>query len=113
MLCHRDYSEIVVASFAHQIQSEYYGGNIYLSIEAIALKNFSAPTHKETEGIPQALTHHSVFRSVLSDDSKQDSATTISHSKIIIELLNQRNILLNTLITIWENVDVFAEHHRW
>ena len=28
VLCCRDYSERVVASFSNQIQSEYYGGNI-------------------------------------------------------------------------------------
>ena len=32
VLCHRDYSERVVASFSHQIQSEYYFRNRYVSI---------------------------------------------------------------------------------
>ena len=32
VLCRRDYAERVVASFANQIQSEYYGGNISVSI---------------------------------------------------------------------------------
>ena len=42
VLCHRDYDERVVASFAHQIKSEYYGGNISVSIEVIVLGNFRA-----------------------------------------------------------------------
>ena len=42
MLCRRDYSERVVASFTHKIQSEYYGGNRSVSIDIIALENFSA-----------------------------------------------------------------------
>ena len=29
---HRDYAERVVSSFSHQIQSEYYGGNISVSV---------------------------------------------------------------------------------
>ena len=37
-----DYSESLVASFAHQIQSEYYGGNRSVSIKGIALEHFSA-----------------------------------------------------------------------
>ena len=37
ILYRRDYSERLVASFANQIQSEYYGGNISVSIEGIAL----------------------------------------------------------------------------
>ena len=42
VLCHRDYSERVVASFANQIKYEYYGGNRSVSIEVIELENFSA-----------------------------------------------------------------------
>ena len=34
-LCRRYYAERVVARFSHQIQSEYYGGNISVSIEVI------------------------------------------------------------------------------
>ena len=41
VLCPRDYAERVVARFSHQIQSEYYGGNISIYIEGIALENFS------------------------------------------------------------------------
>ena len=48
VLCRRDCSERVVASFAHQIHSEYYGGNRYVSIEVIVSEHFSAPTHTET-----------------------------------------------------------------
>ena len=42
VLCCRDYAERVVAKFTNQIQSEYYGGNISVSIEGIALEHFSA-----------------------------------------------------------------------
>ena len=38
VLCCRDYAEHIVASFAHQIQLEYYDGNISVSIEGIALE---------------------------------------------------------------------------
>ena len=33
VLCRRDYAERVVASFANQIKSEYYGGNRSVAIE--------------------------------------------------------------------------------
>ena len=42
VICRRDYAERVVASFANQIQSEYYGGNRSVSIEGIALEHFIA-----------------------------------------------------------------------
>ena len=37
VLCNKDYPERVAASFGHQIKSEYYGGNISVSIEGIEL----------------------------------------------------------------------------
>ena len=41
-LCLRDYAEKLVTIFSHKIQSEYYGGNISVSIEGILLEYFSA-----------------------------------------------------------------------
>ena len=43
--CRRDYAEMLVASFANQIKSEYYGGNISVYIEGIALEHFIAAPH--------------------------------------------------------------------
>ena len=60
VLCHCDYAERVVASFAHQIQYEHYGGNLYVFVGGIALENFSAPQQTETATPKQALTHHAV-----------------------------------------------------
>ena len=61
VLSRRDYTERVVTSFSHKIKSEEYGGNRSVSIEGIALDHFIVPTHTETEGTPQAGTHHDVF----------------------------------------------------
>ena len=96
-----DYAEILVASVSHQIQSDYYGGNISVSIEGIASEHFHAPMHTETSGTTLARTRHDVFHSFFSDDIKEDSITTISHIKRIIELLKQRHIMSNMLSTTW------------
>ena len=99
--CCRYYAEILVASFAHQMQSEYYGGNQSVSIEGIALDKFSAPTLIETSSTPKECTHHTVFSFIFfSDDSKQYYATTISHRKCIITLFNQCIIMYAKLSTI-------------
>ena len=81
VLCRRDYSERVVASFANQIKSEYYGGNRSVSIEGIALENFSAAPQADINSSSFTRPRHAVFHSFLSDDSKQDAATTSAHSK--------------------------------
>ena len=39
-----DYAEIIVSSFAQQIQSEYYVGNSYVIIEGTELENLSTST---------------------------------------------------------------------
>ena len=87
MLCSRDYSERVVASFSHQIQLEYYDGNISMPVEDIALENFSALPQTEIKSSTKTCPCHALFRSVLSDDTKQYADTTTTHSKRLIELL--------------------------
>ena len=51
-----------------------------------------------------------MFRYFLSDDSKQDAATTTVHSKFLIELFKKK-VLTSTLSTIWENTDGCAEQY--
>ena len=40
--CRREYYERVVTSFANKIQSAYYGGNRFVSIEGIKLEHFNS-----------------------------------------------------------------------
>ena len=87
VLCRRDYAERVVASFANQIKSKYYGGNRSVSIEGIALEHFSAAPQSDINSSSLPCPRHSVFHSFLSDDRKQDAATTTAHSKPLISLL--------------------------
>ena len=89
VLCRRDYVERLVASFSNQIHSEYCGGNRYLSIEGIALENFSAAPQADMNSSTLSCPRHAVFHYFLSDDSKQDAATTTAHSKQLISLLIQ------------------------
>ena len=81
VLCRRDYAERIVASFANQIQSEYYGGKISVSIEGIALENFTAAPKSDINSSSLPCPRHAVFHSFSSDDSKQYAATTTAHSK--------------------------------
>ena len=46
MLCRRDYADKVASSCDHQIQSEYYGGNISVYIVDIELEHFNALPQK-------------------------------------------------------------------
>ena len=97
----RDYEERVVASFSNQIQSEYYGGNRSVYIEGIALENFSAAPQVDINSSSLPCPRHAVFHSFLSDDSKQDAATTTAHSKRLISLLKNKQVLTTSLSEIW------------
>ena len=103
VLCRRDYTERVVASFANQIQSEYYGGNISVSIEDIALEHVSAAPQVEINSSTLSRPPHALFHPFLSDDSKQDADTTTAHSKRLISLLKNKLVLTTPLSTTWEN----------
>ena len=93
VLCLRYYAERVVARFANQIQSEYYGGNISVSIEGIALEHFSAAPQADINSSTLSRPRHALFHSFLSDDIKQYAATTTAHSKRLISLLKNKQVL--------------------
>ena len=57
------------------------------------------------------VSRHAVFHHFLSDDSKQDSATSAEHSKHIIELLKNRTVLFSDMSIILENTDSYAEQY--
>ena len=82
----------MISSFPHQIQSEYYGGNRSVSIEGIVLFHFSALQQPVTFLYSGDFPWHAGFDSFLM--KKQDDATTAAHSKLIIELLQKRQLIL-------------------
>ena len=55
-----------------------------MSIEGISLEHFSAVPKIDTNPTTPSRQHHAVFHSFLSDDSKQDAATTTAHRKRLI-----------------------------
>ena len=111
-ICRRDYAERVVASFANQIQSEYYGGNRSVSIEGIALEHFSAAPQADINSSTLSRPRHAAFHYFVSDDSKQDAVTTTAHRKRLMSLLKNKKVLKTSLSTIWENTDGCAEQYR-
>ena len=112
VLCRRDYSDRVVAKFSNKTQSEYYGVNRYVSIEGILLEHFSAVPQADITSSTLSRQRHVVFNSFLSDNRKQDSATTNAHSRQLISLLKYKNIFTASLCTISENTGGCAEQYR-
>ena len=101
VLCLRNYAERVVESFSNQIKEEYYGGNRYMTKDVIELEQFSALPQAYINSSTLSLQCHAVFHSFLSDDSKQDSATTTRYRKRLVSLLKDKKLLTALLSTIW------------
>ena len=64
-----------------------------MSIEGIALEHFISAPKADMNSSTLSRPGHAVFHSFLSDDSKQDAATTTAHSKNMISLLNNKQVL--------------------
>ena len=64
-----------------------------MSNESTPLEYLSALPETEINAPTKLCPHHAVCHSFLLDDSKQDAATTTSHSKKLIELLKERKLL--------------------
>ena len=80
-----------------------------MSIEGIALKTFSALPNSDINSTTPSRQLHSVFRSFLSDNSKQDAATTTVHINSLISWIKDKKVLTTSLSTIRENTDGWAE----
>ena len=83
-----------------------------MSIEGIELKYFSAAPQANINSSTLSRPRNAVFHYFLSDDSKQDAATTTAHSKRLISFLNKKQVLTTSLSKIWENNDGCAEQYR-
>ena len=84
-----------------------------MSIEGIELEHLSAAPKEDINSTTPSRQRHAVFHSFLSDDSKQDAATTTAHIKQLISLLKNKQVLKTSLSTIWENTDGCAEQYRY
>ena len=92
VVCRNNYAERIVSSSAHQIQSEYYVSNRYVSIEGIESEHLSASDQASSSFTSDTVSHQGVFHSFLLDDIKQVAATTAAHSKYIMELLKNGKV---------------------
>ena len=83
-----------------------------VSIEGVALEHCSLLYHPSPLFSLYHVSLQVVFRYFLSDNSKQDAATTAEHSKRIIENFQSRTVLSDDISTILENTDGCVEKYR-
>ena len=90
VLCRRDYAERVLAIFSDQIQSEYYGRK----------STFQSSTTGRYQFIYTVISTACSISLFLSENTKQDASTLTAHSKGLISLLKNQQILTTSLSTI-------------
>ena len=83
-----------------------------MSIEGIALENFSAAPQADINQSTLSRPRHAVFHSFLSGDSKQDAVNTTAHRKRLLSFLKNKQVLTTSLSTIWENTDGCVEQYK-
>ena len=71
-----------------------------MSIEGISLEHFSAAPQEDINSTTPSRQRHAVFHSFLSDDRKQDSATTTAHSKLLVSLIKNKKLLTTSLSNV-------------
>ena len=85
LCCRSNYTEHVAAIFARQVQSEYFGCNISLSVQDISLENCSALPHTRIKASTKSCPRHAVFHFFC----------RMIANKILTILLHTSNVLLN------------------
>ena len=65
------------------------------------MEHFSALSKTDINSTKPSHQRHAVFHYFLFDDIKQYAATTTAHSKHLISLLKETNLLTTLLIKIW------------
>ena len=83
-----------------------------MSIEGIALEHDSALPKADINSTTPSRQRNAVFHPFLSDNSKQDAATTTAQRNGLISFLKEKRLLTASLSTIWENTDGCDEQYR-
>ena len=111
LFCGRDYADQFVLKADVEVQSQHFGGNTQLSMEGVSVE------HKNNEPeVPDGRMPYkqfvAEFFSHLSDESRQDAATTNAHMMQLIEILLDHEVFKRFISWLWETTDGCAKQYR-
>ena len=110
----RDYAERLAAAFNLEAQFEHFGNGRTLSMEGSSVETFvKAAIEAFMAGVWQMDEDDlkMVFHSHLSDESKQDAATTHAHMLVLFTELKEIGELCAGL-TVWDDTDGCGKQYR-
>ena len=93
MLCCHNYAERVVSIFFHQIQLEYNGVNISVSVEVIALEHFSVLPKEDINSTTLSRQRHTLIQSFYLMIANRILPLLMNTEIVLLKCLKTKNYL--------------------
>jgi hypothetical protein len=98
----RDFAEAIQAEMDNEVQGDHFGKIRKMMLEGCSVEFFSLELEKYTKE----------FHSHLSDDCKQNAATSFENMKNVLQNLRERGVLEENVSVIYDNTDGCCSQYR-
>jgi hypothetical protein len=98
----RDFAEAIQAAMDNEVQGDHFGKIRKMMLEGCSVEYFSLQLEKFTKE----------FHSHLSDDCKQNAATSFENMKNVLQNLKERGVLKENVSVIYDNTDGCCSQYR-
>jgi hypothetical protein len=98
----RDFAEAIQAEMDNEVQGDHFGKIRKMMLEGCSVEFFSLELDKHTKE----------FHSHLSDDCKQNAATSFENMKNVLHDLRERGVLRENVTVVYDNTDGCCSQYR-
>jgi hypothetical protein len=98
----RDFAEAIQAEMDNEVQGDHFGKIRKMMLEGCSVEFFSRELEKYTKE----------FHSHLSDDCKQNAATSYENMKNVLQDLRERGVLHENVSVVYDNTDGCCSQYR-
>jgi hypothetical protein len=98
----RDFAEAIQAEMDNEVQGDHFGKIRKMMLEGCSVEFFSAELGKFTKE----------FHSHLSDDCKQNAATSFENMRNVLQGLKERGLLHENVSAVYDNTDGCCSQYR-
>jgi hypothetical protein len=98
----RDFAEAIQAEMDNEVQGDHFGKIRKMMLEGCSVEYFSAELGKFTKE----------FHSHLSDDCKQNAATSFENMRNVLQNLRERGLLHENVSAVFDNTDGCCSQYR-
>ena len=98
----RDFAEAIKAEMDNEVQGDHFGKIRKMMLEGCSVEYLSAELQKFTKE----------FHSHLSDDCKQNAATSFENMRNVLQGLRERGVLKENVSVVFDNTDGCCSQYR-